>query len=87
MMGTLEVMDPCGHVTLTWDPDDPEQVAKAEAEFERLKGCGFAFFSADHAETEETALGTSGALDVRPAVVKQLRRRGRTVAVRPMQGG
>jgi hypothetical protein len=84
MNGTLEVLDPTGHVTLTWDPNDPDAVRTAEDEFERLKTAGFAFFVND-AETD--ALGESGTLDVRPAAAQTLRRRGRTVAVRPMVGG
>lgn len=93
----LEVMDPTGHLTLSWNPDDPESVAKAGAEFERLKEAGYAFFST----TDENAAGVkrltkkvlteSRSLDVRPAEPTQTKtfnaRARRTVAVPPMRGG
>ena len=84
ILGSLEVMDGTGHVTLTWNPDDPDAVKKAEAEFERLRGCGFAFFTE---ETEQPELGASGSLEARLVQTKALARRGRTVARPPMQGG
>lgn len=84
MNSVLEIMDPTGHLTLTWDPDKPKEVKQAKAEFERLKACGYAFFAED---TEQTKLGTSGTLDLRPLATKELKARGRTLAVRPMRGG
>jgi hypothetical protein len=101
MICDLEVLDPTGHVTLQWDPDDPESVARAEAEFKRLQDAGFAFFTssspdADQVEALDDDLRARGALDARlvvkrEPVVEQVqefpRRRRRTVAVAPMQGG
>lgn len=97
----LEVLDPSGHLTLTWDPDDPESVARAGAEFDRLKAAGYAFF----ATTEDDAVGIKRltrktltehrTLDVRvvdragePAQTRTFNNRAaRTVAVPPMRGG
>lgn len=45
MLDTLEVLDASGHLTLTWDPSDEEQVAKAREEVETLKKAGYSFFA------------------------------------------
>lgn len=45
MLGTMEVLDGSGHLTLSWDSDKPEEIAAARAEFERLKAVGYAFFA------------------------------------------
>jgi hypothetical protein len=91
MACTLEVLNADGHLTLNWDPDNPDEVQKAKAEFEALKAAGFAFFREDR---EVRRLGRSGALDVKageaPPVAKAREfepRAARTVAVRPMRGG
>jgi hypothetical protein len=89
----LQIMDGSGHLTLSWDPADPETIARAEAEFERLKAAGYAFFATPASPhpveaLSAEALAASGALDVRPEKVKEFHpRRSRTVAVRPMVGG
>jgi len=83
MLSVLEIMDPSGHLTLTWNPDNPDEVKTAKAEFERLKGCGYAFFAEDKPQKK---LGKRGTLDVRPVQTKELKP-GRTLAVRPMRGG
>jgi hypothetical protein len=44
-MHVMEVLDPTGHLSLTWDPEDEASVAKARAEFERLKAAGYTFYS------------------------------------------
>lgn len=38
---TMLVMDPTGHKTVTWDPDNAESVAEARREFNRLKRQGY----------------------------------------------
>jgi hypothetical protein len=93
MICEMEVLDPSGHVTLQWDPDDPESVKKAEAEFERLRAAGFAFFasaSVDADEVDELDANV-GSLDGRLqqlAQVKRFNKRARrTAAVPPMRGG
>jgi len=44
-MGEMRVMGPEGDITIKWDPNDAESVAKAEAEFEHLKTAGMEFFT------------------------------------------
>lgn len=89
----LEVLDPSGHITLRWSPDDPDSVEQARAEFEKLKAAGFAFFVDEASAVPVTrlkpkAFAQAGQLDVRPAMVREFDpRRRRTVAVRPLQGG
>ena len=92
MTHVLEVMDASGHLTLTWDPDKPDEVAQARAEFARLKAAGFAFFATACGGTEDAQtvkrLGTTGELRVVPEQVKAFAPHARrTVAVRPMRGG
>lgn len=90
MICEMEVLDPSGHVTLKWDPDDPESVKKAEAEFGKMRDAGFAFFSsasvdADKVEEMDPA---AGSLDGRLEQVREFKRRARrTTAVPPMRGG
>lgn len=89
----LHVMDGSGHLTLSWDPGDPATVANAQAEFDRLKAAGYAFFAtptSPHPVESLTAaaLETAGTLDVRPEQIKAFNpRASKTVAVRPMVGG
>ena len=44
-MDTLDVLDPSGHLTLKWNPADPEEVTKAREEVGRLKKAGYTFFN------------------------------------------
>lgn len=102
MPGTLDVMDPiAGHVTLEWDPDDADQLAQAQAEFDRLASCGYWFFHVAEGGSERRigrwsgkGQGTAkrlGRLVVRAGAlvekVDTLRRTGRTVASPRMRGG
>jgi hypothetical protein len=91
-MHQLEILDPTGHLILTWDPDDETSVTKAREEFDRLKGCGFAFFLGDEDNAprvtalKEKALEHSGELVIKTARTFNPQAK-RTVAVRPMRGG
>ncbi len=40
----LEVMDPTGHTEVQWDPDDPEEVRKAEETFNEMIKRGYAAY-------------------------------------------
>lgn len=94
MTCAMEVLDASGHVTLWWDPDDPESVQKAEAEFQRMQDAGFAFFTDESPDAEpvsemDDTVRARG--DVEGRFVQQTRtfkpRARRTVAVRQMRGG
>lgn len=92
MICEMEVLDPSGHVTLQWDPDDPGSVKKAEAEFERMRGAGFAFFTSASVDADkvEEIDASVGALDGRLEQVREftrVRRARRTTAVPAMRGG
>lgn len=87
-MNTLEILDVTGHLTLSWNPHEPEDVARAKAEFDRLKSAGFAFFSSEEDEKPKLRIGKSGRLEGRLVQVKDFDTEAeRTVAVRPMRGG
>lgn len=44
-MGKMRILNQSGDETLTWNPEDATEVEKARAEFERLKGEGYEFYS------------------------------------------
>lgn len=81
----LEVLNESGHLTLNWHPDNPDEVAKAKAEFSALRVAGFAFFRDESDTTPMQRLGKSGALVVKAREFDPKAKR--TVAVRPMRGG
>lgn len=57
MKPTINVLGSRGHITLTWDPDDPEDVARARAEVETLRSAGYTFFLTEGAPADEVAAG------------------------------
>jgi hypothetical protein len=86
----LDIPDPSGHLSLTWNIDDPASVATAEAEFNRLKAAGYTFYTTDGREiarlTLPSVLEEQNVLDIR--IAKQFEPKAkRTVAMRPMKGG
>ena len=90
MTNVLEILDPTGHVEITWDPDKPDEVARARAEFKRLQQCGYAFFTSDAPDAKALKrLGDSGRLDVRlPEQTKEFSTKAkRTVGRPPFVGG
>ena len=44
MIHSLEVLNASGHLTLTWDPKNEEDVAEARKQVERLRNEGYTFF-------------------------------------------
>ena len=87
MTHTLEVLNPSGHLTLSWTPDDPASRERAEQEFERLKVDGYAFFATPESSVKVTRLkdgvwAQPGSLDVRPEQVKAFRPSARRAEAR-----
>lgn len=41
---TMQIMDPTGHTTVNWDPNNTEEVATAKLTFEQLTGNGYYAF-------------------------------------------
>ncbi len=60
MICEMQVMDPSGHLSLTWDPGDAPSVARARAEFDRLKAEGWAFFTTAETPTPVPVFNTRG---------------------------
>lgn len=57
-MHTLEVLNRSGHLTLKWNPEDPEDVAKAREAVAALKAEGYTFFAvAGRTGVDEVAAG------------------------------
>lgn len=46
-MNTMRVLNEKGDITVEWNPDDPESVAKARAEYDRLKEDGYEFYEVE----------------------------------------
>jgi hypothetical protein len=44
MNRSLEVLNSSGHLTLTWNPDKPDEVTEARKMVEKLRAEGYAFF-------------------------------------------
>lgn len=101
MFDTLEVLGSSGHITVTWNPEDPAEVAKARAEVESLRAAGYSFFAVV-GETEDPLAEGRGSLIVErvaspikgdatptpaPAIAPEPKKGRRNVAVRHMQGG
>ena len=80
-MEELYVLDASGHLTLTWNPDDAADVARARAEVENLRAAGYGFFAIEGAEGVDELEHGKGHLVVRRAdqVVQEVpaKRRGR----------
>lgn len=90
MICELEVLSSAGHVTLQWDPDDPGSVKKAEAEFERMRQAGFAFFTSASVDADKVDEldASAGSVDGRLEQTRTFKKRARrTVAVPRMAGG
>lgn len=97
MTHLIHALTSAGDLTITWDPEQPDQVAEAQQAFEDLKAQGYQFFLVDGSTVEEITTG-QGALKCRrvePEAVEP-KRRGRprkteeptlAVATRPLRGG
>lgn len=99
MTHTLEVLNSSGHLTLTWNPSDPNEVQKAKEEVEQLRAAGYSFFAV--IEDQDAVEAGNGTLLVHriaaPAVTpvvpkhespsKTPSKGQRTIAMRPMAGG
>ena len=66
-MEELYVLDASGHLTLTWNPDDAADVARARAEVENLRAAGYGFFAIEGAEGVDELERGKGHLVVRRA--------------------
>lgn len=99
MDSTIEVLNGSGHLSMKWDPADPEEVARARAEALHLYEAGYSFFLVDDTPADPIAAGR-GELVVRRMeaddVVPQLaeaesegkpKRAKRAVAIQRMAGG
>ena len=87
-MEELYILDASGHLTLTWNPDDAADVARARAEVENLRAAGYSFFAIEGAEGVDELERGKGHLVVRRAdqVVQETpaKRRGRPRKAAPM---
>lgn len=102
-MNEMQILSEEGHLSLTWNPDKPDEIDRARDEFNRLKKVGYAFFATPDEDSPEVAkFGKSGypvkagRLEARigdsglvmPEQVTEFKPKARrTVAVRPMRGG
>jgi hypothetical protein len=93
MENIIDVLDPSGHVSLTWHQDDEESVKAARKEFNRLKKMGFAFFITGKPTETATQVKTfDDALEALNVVAptegkKDKKKARRGVAIPRMRGG
>jgi predicted helicase len=52
-MGSITILNRTGDERIDWDPADPDEVRKAAAEFERLKGEGYNFYAVEDAKGKQ----------------------------------
>lgn len=53
----IEVLNGSGHLSLTWDSENPEEVAAVRAEVARLRAAGYSFFLTADQPADEVAAG------------------------------
>lgn len=99
MMHVVEVLDRSGHLTLTWDPDIPESVERAQEDFAKLQAAGYEFFRVLNPDQPTTGFSSAeGALIVKRVTAGEVapvvrnpdpsaRRRGRQPKPRDTQAG
>lgn len=49
-IGTMNIMDQTGHTTTTWDPQKPDEVDAARAQFDTLTRKGYQAFRVEGAD-------------------------------------
>lgn len=57
MNATIQVLNGRGHLTLEWNPEDPQEAAGIRAEVENLKAAGYSFWLTEDAPADEVAAG------------------------------
>lgn len=65
MRDTLEVLNVSGHLSLSWDPENEQEVAEVRAEVERLRAAGYSFFLVEDGGPADAVAAGRGALNVR----------------------
>ena len=70
-MDSLHVLRGHGDLRLTWNPEEPEELARARAEVERLRAAGYQFFLVDDtpADTVTAGRGTLVVRRIEPSAV------------------
>jgi hypothetical protein len=63
-MDTLEILNSSGHISVTWDPKNPAEVANAKKEIAALKAAGYSFFAVVGVESDEAVDAGEGRLIV-----------------------
>lgn len=56
----MQIMDPSGHTTVTWDPDDAATVADARREFDRLRREGYWAYEMEPVANGAAVIETKG---------------------------
>lgn len=56
--GTMQIMDPTGHTSITWDIDRPVEVSVAKETFDRLLREGYRAFEVEGADRQGRAITT-----------------------------
>lgn len=68
----MEVMDPTGHTSVRWDPDNDDEVKAAEATFDAMKAKGYSAFRVEMAERRGARLDRFDPTAAKMILVPQL---------------
>ena len=50
MIGAMQIMDPTGHTTVKWDPENDDDVKQASETFDVMKAKGYNAFTVDRSD-------------------------------------
>lgn len=56
-MAQIQVLNGSGHLTLEWDHENPEEVARIRNEVQHLKDAGYSFFLTENEPADAVAAG------------------------------
>lgn len=73
MHGTMHVMDQTGHTSVTWDIDQPDEVAAARETFDRLIRAGYSAFAVEGRDQQGRRITTFDPQAGKLMMVPQLR--------------
>ena len=71
-MHQMQVMDPTGHTTVRWDPNDPDEVEVAEATFKEMTARGYSAFRVETVEQKGARLSAFDPTATKMILIPQL---------------
>jgi len=72
-MSEMQIMDPTGHTSVTWDPDNRDEVATARATYDEMTAKGYRAFRVDRRGNQSEQIRTFDPRAEEMILVPQLR--------------